>query len=78
MKSGDECAAVIEAQITRVVGLFGESDSFLAEDPLEQLEMDWLIVDDDAIEIENHRVKHASRLQKYPFVSTEYGIKRKP
>jgi hypothetical protein len=45
---------------------------------LEQLEMDWLIVDDDAIEIENHGAKHALRSQKYPFVSTEYAIKRKP
>ena len=54
-----EGAAVVEAQIARVVGVFGEIDAFFGKDLLEQLEMDRLVVDDDAIEVENNRAQHA-------------------
>ncbi|HJU62431.1 MAG TPA: zinc ribbon domain-containing protein, partial [Candidatus Binatia bacterium] len=36
--------------------------------------MNGLIIDNDAVEVENNRPKHATRLQKLSFVSTEYAI----
>ncbi len=58
VKAGSECAAVVEAEIAFVIRIFGENDSFFSQDFLKQLEVDRLVVDDNAVEVENNRSQH--------------------
>jgi len=61
-KARHEGTAVVKAQVALVVSFFAEADPFLAEHPLEQLKMDRLIVDDDAVEVEDHGAKHSETI----------------
>jgi hypothetical protein len=67
MISGAEGAAIIKAEVARVVIFLSESNAFLAEHSLEKFEMDRFVVHDDAIEIKNNGAQHTSRLQKIAF-----------
>src|SRR3990172_10198093 len=73
-EAGHEGATVVEAEVTGIISFFRERDPFLAQDSLEQLEMDRLIVDDGAVEIENDGPEHAFSLQQSPFVSTRSAL----
>src|SRR5271157_68649 len=55
-----EAAAIIIAEVALVVIPVGYHHAFLGQDLAKELEMDYLVVHQDAIEVEDHRLDHVA------------------
>src|SRR5262249_819434 len=54
-----EAAAVVEPEVAAVVVVLGDDHPLLAQHLAEQREVDRLVVDEHAVEVEDHRPDHA-------------------
>ena len=55
-----EAAAIIIAEVALVIIPVGHHHAFLGQDLAKELEMDCLVVHQDAIEVEDHRLDHVA------------------
>ena len=61
-EGGRKAAPVVESEIAVVVVGARERDSLLRQNPLKELEMERLVVDEHAVEIEHQSAQHEADL----------------
>src|SRR5689334_1750468 len=64
---GEKCAAIIETKVPLIINSFIEIDAFFGKDALKQFEMNRLVIDDNAVKIENHSPKHPVTIAEFTF-----------
>jgi len=72
-EDGGEAAAVVQPQVVGVVVLPGQRHPLLAQHPLEHLQMERLVVHQNAVEVEEDGAEHGAIIPGSGASGTGYG-----